>query len=63
MKECSGEEIFAELLGYLGLPQKPYSPTTIPCNMLYITSQFLARGFGDRPEVTSMGSANLAFIT
>jgi oleate hydratase len=62
MRECSGEEIFAELLGHLGFPQKAYSSITIPCSMPYITSQFLTRGSGDRPEVIPKGSTNLAFI-
>jgi oleate hydratase len=62
MSECSGEEIFTELLGHVGLPQKPYQSTTIPCSMPYITSQFLTRGPGDRPEVIPKGSTNLAFI-
>jgi oleate hydratase len=50
-----------KLLGHLGLPQKPYSSITIPCSTLYITSQFLTRGSGDRPEITPKGSTNLAF--
>ena len=62
MRECSGEEIFAELLGQLGLPEKPYQSITIPCSMPYITSQFLTRSHGDRPEVIPKGSTNLAFM-
>ena len=30
--------------------------------MPYITSQFLVRKYGDRPQVVPKGSANLAFI-
>jgi oleate hydratase len=62
MRECSGKKIFAELLGHLGLPQKPYSLITIPYNMPYITSQFFTRGPGDRPEVIPKDGTNLAFI-
>jgi oleate hydratase len=61
MRECSGKKIFAELLGHLGLPQKPYSSITIPCSMPYITSQFFTRGSGDCPEVIPKDSTNLAF--
>lgn len=62
MIECSGEEIFSELLGHLGFPQKAYPAITIPCSMPYITSQFLTRSPGDRPEVIPKGSTNLAFM-
>ena len=34
----------------------------IPCMMPFVTSQFLRRGKGDRPQVVPDGSKNLAFI-
>jgi oleate hydratase len=34
----------------------------IPCMMPFITSQFMPREKGDRPEVIPNGSQNLAFI-
>ena len=36
--------------------------TCIPCMMPFITSQFLPREKGDRPQVVPHGSQNLAFI-
>src|SRR5205814_400065 len=36
--------------------------TSIPCIMPFITSQFLRRGKGDRPQVIPVRSNNLAFI-
>jgi oleate hydratase len=34
----------------------------IPCMMPFITSQFLRRGRGDRPQVIPGGSTNLALV-
>jgi oleate hydratase len=34
----------------------------IPCMMPYVTSQFLVRKAGDRPDVVPRGSTNLAFL-
>ena len=65
MVACSGEEILTELLGHLHFsPIQPYldAAITIPCSMPYITSQFLTRGPGDRPQVIPPKSTNLAFI-
>jgi oleate hydratase len=65
MTECSGEEILTELLSHLHFsPIQPYldAAITIPCSMPYITSQFLTRGPGDRPQVIPLGSTNLAFM-
>jgi oleate hydratase len=62
MRECSGKEVFTELLGHLDLPQKPYPPIVIPCSMPYITSQFLIRGPGDRPEGIPKSNTNLEFV-
>jgi oleate hydratase len=64
MVECTGEEILTELLGLLNFPQHPTveSATTIPCMMPFITSQFLTRAPGDRPNVIPEGSTNLALL-
>ncbi len=66
MAECSGREIMTELLGHLLVdvetPGILDSCTCIPCLMPFITSQFLRREKGDRPQVIPEGTANLAFI-
>jgi oleate hydratase len=64
MAECSGKEILEELLGLLNFPEHPTleNAITIPCLMPYITSQFLTRKHGDRPEVIPAGSTNLALL-
>lgn len=64
MSECSGAEIFEELLAHLRFPLQPTleHSITIPCLMPYITSQFLTRGAGDRPAVIPRGNMNLAFL-
>jgi oleate hydratase len=66
MQECSGREIFTEILGHLRVsPEKQKQildgSKTIPCMMPFITSQFLRREKGDRPEVLPKGWKNLAF--
>ncbi len=67
MSECSGEELFKELLYHLGvdpLAMQAYidEVKVIPVMMPYITSQFMPRLQGDRPEVVPQGSVNLAFL-
>ena len=67
MGECSGREILDEVLGHLHLDQSDKaailrSSNVIPCVMPYITSQFLVRKAGDRPDVVPKDSKNLAFI-
>ncbi|MEU1289870.1 oleate hydratase [Kitasatospora sp. NPDC005856] len=67
MSECTGEEILQEVLQHLHLEAEAAdrvlaTSTVIPCLMPYITSQFLVRGHGDRPQVVPKGSTNLAFI-
>lgn len=67
MLECSGQEIFAELLQELHIntifqSEVLASAITIPCSMPYITSQFLTRGPHDRPQVIPKGCTNLAFV-
>jgi oleate hydratase len=53
MAACSGQEILQELLGHLKFPEHPTleNAITIPCMMPFITSQFLTRKPGDRPNV------------
>jgi len=67
MNECSGKELLQELLYHLGIDEKDmheYIDTSIviPCMMPYITSQFMPRVLGDRPEVVPAGCTNLAFL-
>jgi oleate hydratase len=67
MQECSGAEILQEVLQHLAVDPATAgriagTSTVIPCLMPYITSQFLVRSRGDRPQVVPKGSTNLAFI-
>jgi oleate hydratase len=66
MSVCTGREIMAEIIGHLRLEAHASrildACTCIPCMMPFITSQFLPRGEGDRPQVVPEGTKNLAFI-
>ena len=66
MQDCTGREIMTEVLGHLNLKEKALAlmqnMICIPCMMPFITSQFLCREKGDRPQVVPKGSINLAFI-
>ncbi|MDR3623238.1 MAG: oleate hydratase [Paludisphaera borealis] len=66
MADCTGAEILVELCSHLGfvdsIPKILGTCQCIPCMMPYITSQFLVRSPGDRPDVVPKGSTNLAFI-
>ncbi len=67
MSECSGKELLQELLYHLGIAENNMQAyinecIVIPAMMPYITSQFLPRVKGDRPEVVPEGSVNLAFL-
>jgi oleate hydratase len=64
MTECTGHEIFEELLRHLNFPRDQILETSItrPCLMPYITSQFLTREYEDRPKVIPEGSTNLALL-
>ncbi|MFJ7207152.1 oleate hydratase [Streptomyces sp. NPDC098789] len=65
MAACTGREILSEVLGHLRLAQSEQileSSVVRPALMPYITSQFLVRKAGDRPQVVPEGSTNLAFI-
>jgi oleate hydratase len=66
MSACTGEDIMTEILGHLKLaadaPVILGALTCIPCMMPFITSQFLRRVTGDRPQVVPKGSLNFALI-
>jgi oleate hydratase len=66
MSDCTGEEILIELFQHLKLGDdilpKLASAICIPCLMPYITSQFMPRVKGDRPDVVPVGAKNFAFI-
>lgn len=67
--ECTGEEITQEWLYHLGVPETLIpelaareSINTNPVYMPFITTYFMPRHPGDRPDVVPAGSKNLAFI-
>ncbi len=67
MSACTGREIMTEILGHLRVAPEAETEiletsTCIPCMMPFITSQFLRREKGDRPNVIPEGTANLAFM-
>ena len=66
MSACTGKELMTEVMGHLGLTADAQavldSAQCIPCIMPFITSQFLRRSSGDRPDVIPSRSKNLAFI-
>ncbi len=66
MSACGGRQIMTELLGHLHIETQAcrilQASICIPCMMPFITSQFLRREPGDRPQVVPPRSRNLAFI-
>jgi oleate hydratase len=66
MLECTGAEMFAELLYHCGLGAEVDAvlehSTVSTATMPYITSQFMPRKISDRPKVVPEGCVNLAFI-
>jgi oleate hydratase len=66
MSACSGREIMTEILGHLGIVEEApgilASSICIPCMMPYITSQFMPRAIGDRPQVIPQDYGNLALL-
>ncbi|WP_250675578.1 oleate hydratase [Paraclostridium ghonii] len=66
MCDCTGEELAMELLYHIGLekdiPEILKTINVIPCMMPYVTSQFMPRKKGDRPDVVPQGSINFAFL-
>ncbi|MCI3132809.1 oleate hydratase [Phenylobacterium aquaticum] len=59
-------EILMEVLGHLGLQAQSASlmqdAICLPCMMPFITSQFLPRRPGDRPQPIPEGYANLGLL-
>lgn len=68
MQESTGEEITQEWLYHMGVPveQIPelaaHGAKTVPVMMPYVTSFFMPRKAGDRPDVVPEGAVNFAFI-
>ncbi|MGV9613645.1 oleate hydratase [Nocardia xishanensis] len=68
MQECTGEEITKEWLYHLGVPESEipelaaHAAKCVPVMMPYVTSFFMPRKAGDRPDVVPQGSINFAFI-
>ncbi len=66
MSACSGREIMIEIMGHLGIESEALgiieSSICIPCMMPFITSQFMPRSAGDRPQIIPEGSHNLALL-
>lgn len=68
IQESTGEEIAAEWLYHLGVPEADIpelaanGAKTVPCMMPYVTAFFMPRQAGDRPDVVPEGSVNFAFI-
>jgi len=66
MAACSGRELMTEVLGHLHIGAEAAhildTTTVIPCMMPFITSQFLRRAKGDRPDVVPAGWRNLALV-
>ena len=68
MKDCTGEEIFTELLHHLHMEDKKEEllqdvVDIIPCMMPYVDAQFQPRKMADRPPVVPKGSTNFAMVS
>jgi oleate hydratase len=68
MQDCTGAEITQEWLYHLGVPEDEIpelaagAAKCVPVMMPYVTSFFMPRQAGDRPEVVPAGAVNFAFI-
>lgn len=66
MSDCTGKDLLKELLGHLRFDRHTDlilgTSTCVPCMMPFITSQFMPRVKGDRPQVRPVGTTNIAFI-
>jgi len=66
MAACTGDEILEELAGQLRLGDEAEAmfrdAIVRPCMMPLITSQFMPRRAGDRPEVVPAGARNFACL-
>jgi oleate hydratase len=64
LAQCSGKEILAELCGHLNLDASVFETAIcIPCRMPYITSMFMPRAAGDRPQPIPANTRNFAMIS
>jgi oleate hydratase len=64
MADCSGAEVLQELCGHLRFDQDTVaSANCIPCRMPFITSMFMPRAPGDRPQPVPADTQNFAFIS
>jgi oleate hydratase len=67
LSDCTGREMFEELLYHMGLKDRiteilSHTINVIPSMMPYITSQFMPRVAGDRPNVIPVASKNFGFL-
>lgn len=68
MQDCTGEEITQEWLYHMGVPEAEIQSLAatgakcVPVMMPYVTSFFMPRQAGDRPDIVPAGSQNFAFI-
>lgn len=66
MSQCNGEEILTEICQHIKFNKRTKNliegSTCIPCMMPYITSQFLPRKKGDRPQIVPANASNFAFL-
>ena len=65
MSQCTGEEILRELCGHLNFDfDSTFAKSIcIPCRLPYITSMFMPRAKGDRPDPVPSISKNLALVS
>lgn len=65
MSDCTGAEILQELCGHLNFDVATTfaAANCIPCRMPYITSMFMPRAPGDRPQPIPATSRNLALVS
>ncbi|QJW94658.1 oleate hydratase [Frigoriglobus tundricola] len=64
MADCTGAEILRELCGHLRFdPESLDGANCIPCRMPFLTSMFMPRVRGDRPQPVPPGSRNFAFVS
>ncbi|WP_445219613.1 oleate hydratase [Bradyrhizobium sp. Pa8] len=68
MQDCTGAEVTQEWLYHLGVPVAEIpqlaetGAKTVPVMMPYVTSLFMPRQAGDRPDIVPKEAANFAFI-
>lgn len=68
LRDCTGEEITQEWLYHMGVPLDEIDELaktgaiTRPCMMPFVTSFFLPRRAGDRPDVVPENCVNFAFL-